>query len=100
MMMDLDLHSKDPAPTGLGGTGARKSRGQTASSTGGGERRELDRVVVNLLIETDLDDYAEKFDLPGRRSARDDLKRTVLDVTRSQLERMGIPRNRVNRQRQ
>lgn len=60
---------------------------------------ELDKVVINLAVYVDLRQYAEGFGLAGPRSARDDLKQIVLQAVRDELERMGIPRSQVDRQR-
>ncbi|UVK64380.1 hypothetical protein SEA_GHOULBOY_74 [Mycobacterium phage Ghoulboy] len=56
-----------------------------------------DRVVINLVVEVDLEKYAEDYDLAGVRSARDDLKSVVLSTVKNQLELMGIPRGSVYR---
>ncbi|AXC33895.1 hypothetical protein SEA_TARYNEARAL_74 [Mycobacterium phage Tarynearal] len=51
-----------------------------------------DRVVINLVVELDLEEYARGFGLVGARSARDDLKKIVLYTVQNELQRMGLQR--------
>ncbi|QNL30847.1 hypothetical protein SEA_ESTES_159 [Mycobacterium phage Estes] len=48
-------------------------------------------VSVNLVVEVDLDLYAERFDIAGRRGARGDVRQTALEAVQHEFKRQGYP---------
>ncbi|QPX62010.1 hypothetical protein SEA_FLAVERINT_86 [Mycobacterium phage Flaverint] len=57
----------------------------------------MSRVIVNLVIDVDLDRYADEYGLVGPRSARDDIKRLAMEVLRKEFARMGFDPESIQR---
>ncbi|AEK07143.1 hypothetical protein JOEDIRT_120 [Mycobacterium phage JoeDirt] len=50
----------------------------------------MDRVIVNLVINIDLEQWADAFQIVGPRGARDDLKSLALQAVQHELNKHGF----------
>ncbi|ASR86088.1 hypothetical protein SEA_APPLETREE2_116 [Mycobacterium phage Appletree2] len=50
----------------------------------------MDRVVVNLVINVDLEEWANAFQIAGPRGARDDLKSLAVQAVQHELDKHGF----------